>query len=100
MGINFSRNKQNTKHDILPDVPQNTQQIFTKIVYNCDSVYEGYTKNKLYDGFEFTTIKILKKILKLTLVNGTITYLTEKVNVFIKMVIYMKECGQMVYIMG
>ena len=51
MGINFSRNKQNTKHDILPDVPQNTQQIFTKIVYNCDSVYEGYTKNKLYDGF-------------------------------------------------
>ena len=49
---------------------------------------------------EFTTIKILKKILKLTLVNGTITYLTEKVNVFIKMVIYMKECGQMVYIVG
>ena len=51
MGINFSKNKQNTKHDILIDVPQNTQQIFTKIVYNCGSVYEGYTKNKLYDGF-------------------------------------------------
>ena len=99
MGINFSRNKQNTKHDILPDVPQNTQQIFTKIVYNCDSVYEGYTKNKLYDGFGIYHNKNTEEDFETYTGECTITYLTEKVMCLSKWS-YMKECGQMVYIMG